>query len=500
MVALTNKLPARLLAGQNGGALAAPAPSPPLPADPREQALPQQHAGGAAARIGGTPGGPAEADGSRQAREAQPPAAQPAPPPYDAALLVEAASVGAPGLAAAAANMPGTQQVLQTAPAEAAGDGDATADPPAAMVQQAGAAQPDVLEGVPAPAPTLQRTAAGVPGIGVTQAAPIVLADAGGAEAQAAAAAQAPQAAAAAAASSPGVAAAAAAAAAPVAALSPGGLGMRPAAPSATAAPALLPMAPNGAQALPLGLMPLPWRGLLPPNGGVRPGVPLLRPVQVAPGFAAGVLPLAASSPPLPAVGMAGMPLAGGGAAAAALGAGMQQGAEPAAVMQPPGAAPLGLPAGQPAAGDKRKADVALGQPLAPPPPMAPPPVLGIPMLPPPVSAATAVLGQPLNGPPPLGPLPLFHAMAPPAPAAAASPAPAPGAAPAGLASDATGGAPSSSANPEPSGEAGVDEEPPASEAGAAGGGGRKSRLVWTQELHNRFINALSHLVRCAGG
>ena len=393
--------------------------------------------------------------------------------------------------------MPGTQQVLQAAPAEAAGDGDATADPPAAMAQQTGAAQPDVLEGVPAPAPTLQRTAAGVPGIGVTQAAPIVLADTGGAEAQAAAAAQAPQAAAAAAASSPGAAAAAAAAAAPVAALSPGGLGVRPAAPSATAAPALLPTASNGAQALPLGLMPLPWRGLLPPNGGVRPGVPLLRPVQVAPGFAAGVLPLAASSPPLPAVGMAGMPAAGGGAVAAALGAGMQQGADPpAAAMQPPGAASLGL--GQPAAGDKRKADVALGQPLAPPPPMAPPPVLGIPMLPPPVSAATAVLGQPLNGPPPLGALPLFHSMAPPAPAAA--PAPAPGAAPAGLASGVTGGAPSSSANPEPSGEAGIDEEPPASEAGAAGGGGRKSRLVWTQELHNRFINALSHLVRCAVG
>lgn len=30
--------------------------------------------------------------------------------------------------------------------------------------------------------------------------------------------------------------------------------------------------------------------------------------------------------------------------------------------------------------------------------------------------------------------------------------------------------------------------------------GGRKARLVWTQELHNRFINALSHLVRLPGG
>ncbi len=28
----------------------------------------------------------------------------------------------------------------------------------------------------------------------------------------------------------------------------------------------------------------------------------------------------------------------------------------------------------------------------------------------------------------------------------------------------------------------------------------KRSRLVWTQELHNRFINALSHLVGAAGG
>lgn len=33
-------------------------------------------------------------------------------------------------------------------------------------------------------------------------------------------------------------------------------------------------------------------------------------------------------------------------------------------------------------------------------------------------------------------------------------------------------------------------------EPGSDSQGGKKARLVWTQELHNRFINALSHLVR----
>ena len=130
-----------------------------------------------------------------------------------------------------------------------------------------------------------------------------------------------------------------------------------------------------------------------------------------------------------------------------------------------------------PVPGDKRKADVALGQPLAPP-VMAAPPVLGVPMLPPPITAATApVLGQPLNGPPPLGPLPLFQ---PPAFVAAAAAA----------------AAAAEGIKPEPAGAeaGGGEEEASASEVGAAGGG-RKSRLVWTQELHNRFINALSHLV-----
>lgn len=157
----------------------------------------------------------------------------------------------------------------------------------------------------------------------------------------------------------------------------------------------------------------------------------------------------------------------------------------------------LGLAAAQPVAGDKRKADVALGQPLPPPPSMAPPPVLGIPMLPPPVNAATAVLGQPLNGPPPLGPLPLFHPMAAAAHAAATAAGVTTDAAGAAGAAGVPGGAPSGSVQPEPSGEVGGEEEAPASEA--AGGSGRKSRLVWTQELHNRFINALSHLVGCWG-
>ncbi|KAI7842370.1 hypothetical protein COHA_004009 [Chlorella ohadii] len=77
----------------------------------------------------------------------------------------------------------------------------------------------------------------------------------------------------------------------------------------------------------------------------------------------------------------------------------------------------------------------------------------------------------------------------------AASPGPAPGAAPGAVAAAApAAGVPSGSTQLEPSSDAGVEEEQPAGEAGGAGGSGRKSRLVWTQELHNRFINALSHL------
>ncbi len=247
---------------------------------------------------------------------------------------------------------------------------------------------------------------------------------------------------------------------------------------------------PNGVQAaLPLGVVPFPWPGLLPQNSSVQPAMPLLRPVQVGPGFAPG-MPLHAT----PAAPAAAATAAAPGAQPAVLAAAVRP-AVAATAVQPPGAAPLGMgPAAvQPAAGDKRKADVALGQPLGPPPPMAPPPVLGVPMLPPPVTAATAVLGQPLNGPPPLGPLPLFRAMG------AASPGPAPGAAPGAVAAAApAAGVPSGSTQLEPSSDAGVEEEQPAGEAGGAGGSGRKSRLVWTQELHNRFINALSHLVRLA--
>ena len=46
----------------------------------------------------------------------------------------------------------------------------------------------------------------------------------------------------------------------------------------------------------------------------------------------------------------------------------------------------------------------------------------------------------------------------------------------------------------------GMDQSNVSGESGAAGeGAGKKARLVWTQELHNRFINALSHLVSRRG-
>ena len=154
------------------------------------------------------------------------------------------------------------------------------------------------------------------------------------------------------------------------------------------------------------------------------------------------------------------------------------------------------MPAG-PLPGNKRKADVliAVGQPTALP-PQATPPAVGLPMLPHPAAAASpAVMGQPLAGAP-AGPLPpLFQS----APGVAAAGMPA---ADAGGGSGGGGGGTSSSEG-EPPGGGGFGGRgealffSPGGEMGADGdlGGLKKSRLVWTQELHNRFINALSHLV-----
>jgi hypothetical protein len=115
-------------------------------------------------------------------------------------------------------------------------------------------------------------------------------------------------------------------------------------------------------------------------------------------------------------------------------------------------------------------------------------------MLPHPASAASpAVMGQPLAGAL-AGPLPPVFQSAPGAAAAST---------PAADAGGGAGGGGTSSSDGEPPGGGGFGSRgealffSPGGEMGADGdfGGLKKSRLVWTQELHNRFINALSHLV-----
>lgn len=207
---------------------------------------------------------------------------------------------------------------------------------------------------------------------------------------------------------------------------------------------------------------------------------------------------------------------------------------------QPPQAP---TPSQQHAVGIKRSAEAALSAPAPALPQACPGLALGIPILPHPAAlaardAAAAAVGAPAgralpglvvgqaleaSADPPAAPDP------PPRPASAPAPAPAAGA-PSPLplfqpspALAAVVAAAAAAAAAEGHAGSGDDDEQPqhAAEAGhgGAGGGGawagehgasaaeeqppnKKSRLVWTQELHNRFINALSHLVGAprAGG
>lgn len=260
----------------------------------------------------------------------------------------------------------------------------------------------------------------------------------------------------------PAAAAAAAAAAAPA-----------PQPPAAPEHPLRPPAAANGVQ--PRGVVPMPWPGPAPPprplpGNGALPGkaVPLLRPASAPSG-------VGQQAPPV-VLGQLGM----------LMGRPPSQGPSPAIPAPTPApllTGPLPMPA--PLAGTKRKAVVALGQPMAPL-PLASAPVVGVPMLPPPTAVAgptAPVLGQPANG---VGgaavPLSLFR------PAASAPLA----------AADGSGWAePGSSSEGEAA--AGLRSLEAAAAASSEAASQRKSRLVWTQELHNRFINALSHLVRGCG-
>ena len=231
------------------------------------------------------------------------------------------------------------------------------------------------------------------------------------------------------------------------------------------------PAAPQPRSSVP-GTLPLPWAGLRLRPLAAPPAIPLPRPASAPPAARTGLglpVPRAASVPPV------GAPHGG---AAAAL--------------------PL-LPLPTPAVGAKRSADAALGEPLLPLPGAAPTPALGHPLLPlppglaaaaasaaasaqaPPASAAALSPAQP---PPQSAPLPLFHASPLAAVAAAAAAA---AAADSGYSSsDEEGGGGGGAVSSHANFWASADPFSP-----AAGEGGshahKKSRLVWTQELHNRW-------------
>ena len=230
----------------------------------------------------------------------------------------------------------------------------------------------------------------------------------------------------------------------------------------------------------------MPWLPVLQPlapggtAGAPLPG-PLLRPASAPPG--AGQQSLAAAIAAAQQLGMV-RPLPQGALPSIPAPAPLATRARPAAV------APL--------AGSKRKAEeTAEGRPMAPL-PMAATTVLGIPMLPHPAAAfgaAAPVLGHPASeaGAPAAAaasPLPLFRP--PSAPPAMTLP---------------SGAEPASSSEGEAAAAGLRSLEAAAAAAAAASsdagsgqhGQHRKARLVWTQELHNRFQNALSHLVRAQG-
>lgn len=219
-----------------------------------------------------------------------------------------------------------------------------------------------------------------------------------------------------------------------------------------------------------------------------------------------------------------------------------------AAQQQPAPKQPLRAPTLPPqhAVGSKRSAEAAL---------VSPPPAatlagaglaLGIPILPHPAALAAReaaaaaaglpagadlpglVVGRPLEPPsePPAAPAAPFQPASAPGPAQAAAALPLPLFQPsATLADVAAAAARAAEAEGGPVSGNGEQQQQRVEEAGLGGtsfgsawaGGAldevvaaaaleeeqqpnKRSRLVWTQELHNRFINALSHLVGAAGG